>query len=190
MLLLNHFTEKFDPASCKGTCDNCASTDEVTDVDLTTSATQFVKMIQELENRHMKITGALSIHAFRGTSKSDMARRKFDTVDHFGRGSDLSTDLAKRLFDHLVAREILTTELEEAQVQNRAPISYVYVPTFFFTSTIQRLTKLPVARVQGEGVSYEQAIVHLDNSRRKERRSEVQEGLTMACTNHYTHNLD
>jgi N-acetyl-beta-hexosaminidase len=190
MLLLNHFTEKFDPASCKGTCDNCASTDEVTDIELTTSAIQFVKMIQELENRCMKITGALSLHAFRGTSKHDMARRKFDTVDHFGKGSDLSTDLAKRLFDHLVAREILATELEEAQVANRAPISYVYVLTFFLTSAMLRLTRLLAARVQGKGVSYEQAIVHLDYSLRKERRSEVQEGFTVAGADPCTHNLD
>lgn len=171
MLLLNHFTEKFDPASCKGTCDNCASTDEVTDVDLTTSATQFVKLIQELQNRHLKITGTRSIYAFRGTSKSDMAKFKYDTVDHFGRGSGLSTDLVKRLFDHLVVREILTTELEEAQVQNRAPVSFVYVSTFFFTSTMLRLTKLPVARAQGKGVSYEQATIHLGHSLREERLS-------------------
>lgn len=129
MLLLNHFTEKFDSASCGSTCDNCASTDEVAEIDLTTSAIQFVKMVQELENKCMKITGALSIHAFRGTSKHEMAKRRFDTLDHFAKGSDLSTDLTKRLFDHLVAREILATELEEAQVPNRAPISYVYVLT-------------------------------------------------------------
>jgi superfamily II DNA helicase RecQ len=127
MLLLNHFTEKFDPASCNGTCDNCASTDEVTELDLTTSAVQFVKMIQELANRCMKITGALSIHAFRGTSKQEMMRKNFDTLDHFSKGTDVSSDLAKRLFDHLVAREVLSTELEEALVPNRAPISYVYV---------------------------------------------------------------
>jgi len=127
MLLLNHFTEKFDPVFCKGTCDNCASTDEVSEIDLTEPATVFVKMIQELENRCMKITGPQSLHAFRGTSKADMARRTFNTLAHFGKGSDIPTDLAKRLFDNLVAREILMTDLEEAQVQNRAPISYAYV---------------------------------------------------------------
>jgi hypothetical protein len=92
-----------------------------------------VKMIQELENRHMKITGPQSVNAFRGTSKHEMTKRGFDTLDHFAKGSNLSTDLTKRLFDHLVIREILATELEEAQVQNRAPISYVYVLSFSFT---------------------------------------------------------
>jgi superfamily II DNA helicase RecQ len=130
MLLLNHFTEKFDPAFCKGTCDNCASTDEVTEVDLTNAAIQFVKLIQEAENRHMKITGPQSTHAFRGTSKGEMTRRAFDTFDHFAKGSDLSIDRTKRLLDHLVAREILTTELEDAPLPNRAPISYVYVRTY------------------------------------------------------------
>lgn len=75
----------------------------------------------------MKITGPQSLHAFRGTSKTDMVRRTFNTLDHFGKGSEISIDLAKRLFDHLVARGILMTELEEAQGQNRAPISYAYV---------------------------------------------------------------
>ncbi|KAH9053886.1 hypothetical protein EDB87DRAFT_1704563 [Lactarius vividus] len=128
MLILNHFTEAFDPASCNGTCDNCASTGEVTELDLTGSATIFVEMIQELQKECMKITGPLSVHAFRGTSASDMARRGFDTMKNYGKGSDISADLAKRLLDHLVARQILSTELEEAQVPNRAPISYVYVP--------------------------------------------------------------
>jgi hypothetical protein len=62
-----------------------------------------------------------------------MARRNFDTLDQFGKGSNLSTDLTKRLLDHLIAREILAPDLEEAQVPNRAPISYVYVSQFFFT---------------------------------------------------------
>ena len=182
MLLLNHFAEKFDPAFCKGTCDNCASTDEVTEIDLTNSAIQFVKLIQEAENRHMKITGPQSIHAFRGTSKGEMTRRAFDTLDHFAKGSDLSTDLSKRLFDHLVAREILTTELEDAPLPNRAPISYVYVLTFFFTSAMLRLTRPLVAWAQGKGVSREQATLHLGGSLRKERdrHNEVKEGLTTA----------
>ncbi|KAH9171531.1 P-loop containing nucleoside triphosphate hydrolase protein, partial [Lactarius sanguifluus] len=127
MLILNHYTEAFDPASCNGTCDNCASTGEVTELDLTGSATIFVEMIQELQNMCMKITGPLSVHAFRGTSASDMARRGFDAMKNYGKGSGISADLAKRLLDHLVARQILSTELEEAQVPNRAPISYVYL---------------------------------------------------------------
>lgn len=186
MLLLNHFTEKFDPASCKGTCDNCASSDEVEEVDLTNSATQFVKLIQEAESRRMKITGVQSIHAFRGSSKSEMARKAFDTLGQYAKGSDLSTDQTKRLFDHLVAREILMTDLEVPHA-NRAPISYVYVLIFLFTSTMQRLTRLPAARAQGKGVSHEQATLHLGGSLRKERdrRSEIKEGLTAAdpCTN-------
>ena len=131
MLILNHFTEAFDPASCKNTCDNCASTDEVAELDLTDSAILFVELIQELQKRGMKITGPLSIHAFRGTSSTDMSRRGFNTLEHCGKGSNISADLAKRLLDHLVASQILLPELEEAQVPNRAPISYVYVPIIF-----------------------------------------------------------
>jgi superfamily II DNA helicase RecQ len=144
MLLLNHFAEKFDPAFCKGTCDNCASTDEVSEIDLTASATVFVKMIQELEIKCMKITGARSLHAFRGTSKADMVKNHFDTLDHFGKGSEISPDLTKRLFDHLVFREILMTELEEVQAQNRAPISYVYVctPLVIYICYLLRLTRV------------------------------------------------
>jgi superfamily II DNA helicase RecQ len=142
MLLLNHFTEKFDPVYCKGTCDNCASTDEVSEINLTAPATVFVKMIQELENRCMKITGAQSLHAFRGTSKADMVKRTFNTLEQFGKGSDISADLAKRLFDHLVVSEILMTELEEAQAKDRAPISYVYVSYTLFIICICHLLRL------------------------------------------------
>jgi superfamily II DNA helicase RecQ len=133
MLILNHFTEKFDPASCEGTCDNCASTDEVTNIDLTIHATLYVNMFKDLENKNMKITAPQSINAFRGKQMQEMARRSFDTLDNFAEGSDLSADLVKRLSDHLIAREILTTEIEEASDLNRPPISYVYVLVFLFT---------------------------------------------------------
>ena len=139
-LILNHFTEKFDPAFCEGTCDNCASTDEVTDVDLTTHAIQYVNMFKELETKHMKITGPQSTNAFRGTQKNEMARKSFDTLDNFAKGSDLSVDLVKRLFDHLIIREILTTGIEDTQDPNRPPICYVYVLAFFFTLVMLRLT--------------------------------------------------
>jgi len=191
MLLLNHFTEKFDPVSCKGTCDNCASTDEVIDVDLTTHAALFVNMIKELEDRCMKITGPQSMNAFRGTAKQDMAKRKFDTLENFTKGSDCPAELVKRLLDHLIAREILTTELEEAQDPIRPPISYVYVLTFSLTFVKLRLTKEAlVARTQGEGVSCEQTNLYLEDSLRKGRRSrsEVQEGV--AAGDSPTNSLD
>jgi len=76
----------------------------------------------------MKITGPLSVHAFRGTSGVEMSKKGFDSLDRFGTGSKIPADLARRLLDHLVARQILFTELEESHVPNRAPISYIYVP--------------------------------------------------------------
>lgn len=81
----------------------------------------------------MKITAPQSITAFRGTQKQEMARRSFDTLDNFAKGSDLSLDMVKRLSDHLIAREILITEIEEPPDPNRPPISYVYVLALFFT---------------------------------------------------------
>ena len=90
-------------------------------------------MFKELENKHLKITGHQSINAFRGTQKPEMARRSFDTLENFAKGSNLPLDLVKRLSDHLIAREILITELEERPDPNRSPISYVYVLVFFFT---------------------------------------------------------
>jgi len=186
MLMLNHFTEKFDPASCEGTCDNCASTDEVTEVNLTTYADLYVKMFEELENRRMKITGPQSTNAFRGAQKQEMARKSFDTLGNFAKGSGLSVDLVKRLFDHLTVHKILITDVEEPPDPNRPPISYVYVPTFFFTLVMLRLTRLFAARAQCKGVP-DQAILHLADSLRKERhrRSEVQEGFAAAgsCIN-------
>lgn len=185
MLVLSHFTETFDPAFCKGTCDNCASTEEVTDVDLTTQATQYVNMFGELEKRHMKITGPQSINAFRGTQKPEMARRSFNTLENYAKGSDISLDLAKRLLDHLIVRQILTTDLEEPPDPNRPPISYVYVLTLFTLVTL-RLTVFFAARAQSKGVS-EQTNLHPNGPLRKERhrRSEVQERFTAtgSCTN-------
>jgi bloom syndrome protein len=151
MLLLNHFAEKFHPDSCKKTCDNCASTDNPTQINLSTPAVHFVKMMKELENRHMKITGPFSMHAFRGTSKKDMAKRNFDTLQHFGKGANISANLVKRLYDHLVAREILTTVPEPAQSRDRAPIVYAFVIASHLSfALLQRLTRHFAARAQGE----------------------------------------
>jgi bloom syndrome protein len=123
-LVLNHFTEAFDPASCKRMCDNCASPDGREDIDLSTPAVQFVKMMQQLQDKHLRITAAQSIHAFRGTSKQDMAKRKFDTIGQFGKGSSISVVQAKRLCDHLIGRRILILEVEDGDY---APIAYIYV---------------------------------------------------------------
>lgn len=183
--MLNHFTEKFDSAFCEGTCDNCASTAEVTNVDLTTHATQYVNMFNELEKKHMKITGPQSINAFRATQKPEMARRSFNILKNYGKGSDISVDLVKRLLDHLIVRQILTTDLEEPPDPNRPPISYVYV-FILFTLVTLRLIKFFAARAQGKGVS-EQTNLHFKDSFRKEghRRSEDQERFTAtgSCTN-------
>jgi superfamily II DNA helicase RecQ len=147
MLILNHYTEAFDPAFCKDTCDNCASTGEVTELDLTDSAILFVELIQELQKRGMKITGPLSIHAFRGTSSADVSRRGFNTLEHCGKGSNISAGLAKRLLDHLTARQILLPEPEEALVPNRAPISYVYVPIIFISYHMYRWLTVPLVQL-------------------------------------------
>ena len=176
MLLLNHFAEKFHPDSCKKTCDNCASTDKPEEINLSTHAVYYVRMMQELENRHLKITGPLSIHAFRATSKPEMAKRNFNTLEYFGKGSNISVGLAKRLLDHLLAREILTTVLEDAQGRDRAPISYIYVIALHLFFALLQLTRPNAARAQGEGVSCE-ANLHVDDSLRKGSRCpKVQEG--------------
>ena len=171
MLILNHYTEAFDPASCNGTCDNCASTGEVTELDLTGSATLFVELIQEVQNRCMKITGPISVHAFRGTSLTDMSKRGFNTLELFGKGSNISADLAKRLFDHLIARQILSTELEESTIPNRAPISYVYVPIIFFATTSVSLADNTsgTARAQIGRISLRETALPVEGTLHEER---------------------
>lgn len=107
--------------------------------------------MKELENKHMKITGPLSMHAFRGTSKKDMAKRNFDTLEHSGKGSKISANLVKRLYDHLISREILITVLEPARSRERAPIAYAFVIASHLSfALLQRLTRRIAARAQGE----------------------------------------
>ena len=179
MLILNHFTEAFDPALCNGTCDNCASTGEVEELDLTSPAILYVELIQELQRGGMKITGPLSIHAFRGTSAADMTRRGFNNQNNYGKGSNISADLAKRLFDHLVARQILSTELEESQVPNRAPISYVYVLFVPPITSVSLADSTPgTARAQSRRISHGKATFLVEDTLHEEsdRRIQVQEG--------------
>ncbi|KAI0262937.1 P-loop containing nucleoside triphosphate hydrolase protein [Gloeopeniophorella convolvens] len=131
VMILQHFEEPFSSASCHGTCDNCASVEPISELDLTASAIKFVNLVKELEDRTLKITSVQCIHAFRGTQPTDMERRGFHVLNGFATGKDISADLAKRMVDHLLDRQILINELEESQVQGRAPISYIYVRSVY-----------------------------------------------------------
>jgi superfamily II DNA helicase RecQ len=185
MLILNHFTEAFDPVDCNGTCDNCASTGEVEEVNLTGSALLFVAMIQEVQNGGKKITGPLGVHAFRGTSGSDMARRGFNNLENFGKGSNISAELAKRLLGHLVARQILSTELEESHVPNRAPISYVHVRLISPVSSVSRANRTPgIAWARSRRIPPRETTLPVEGTLHEEsvRRAQVHEGCG-SCSN-------
>ena len=179
MLILNHFNEAFDPVECDGTCDNCASTGEVEELNLTSSALSFVAMIRELQNGGKKITGPLSVHAFRGTSVSDMSKRGFNNLDNFGKGSNISADLAKRLLGHLITSQILSTDLEESLVPNRAPITYVHVLLIFLITSVFRTNSMPgIARAWSREIPLGETTLPVEGAFHEEsvQRTQVKEG--------------
>ena len=100
--VLGFFGEKFDPAKCGGTCDNCANHSEVVNQDLSTEAANMVQLIEELDGNATRVQ---LIEVF-----IDKKNNKFPDQPHSGSGRDVPQNLAERLFDHLVYLGVVSFE--------------------------------------------------------------------------------
>ncbi|KAI0318058.1 P-loop containing nucleoside triphosphate hydrolase protein [Amylostereum chailletii] len=103
--LLTRFDEIFHPETCAGTCDNCISTDGVLEQDMSGAAKNFIRLLQQVENRNDNITRGHCIATFRGLQPKEVIEKGYHMLELYGIGRDMEQGQAERLFDHLLMFE-------------------------------------------------------------------------------------
>ncbi|KAI3990902.1 hypothetical protein MKX01_026086 [Papaver californicum] len=112
-LQLIHFAEKFDPAACKKTCDNCSKTLSHIDKDVTDIAKQLVELVKATGQQN---SSSHILEVFRGSKSQIVKRYRHDTVMHHGAGKHLEKGEASRILRHLVTEDVLVEEVKKSDV--------------------------------------------------------------------------
>lgn len=115
--VLGYFGERFDPAHCNKTCDNCLmSTNATVEYrDVTDIAKSIVALVRQLQSH--KVTMLQAVDVFRGTASQFLRSRGLDHVPGTGAGNHLPKPECERIFKHLMLKHILS-ERCEANAQN------------------------------------------------------------------------
>ena len=120
--VLSFFSEKFDPAMCKGCCDVCLHRDEnvYTTVDVTTDAISMIKMVQAFR-RDDRITRKNAAECYRGINGA--SGKDLKSNEYFGVGKHWAINEAERLVEALV----LEGALKDYSIRNKAGFSSSYI---------------------------------------------------------------
>lgn len=122
--ILKYFGERFDPAHCHASCDNCRR-GAVQTVDVTTPAKDFVNMVQLMgAGRHTHLTKAYYTSVFKGSLRKDIKDKGHHRNLYHGRGARFSDEELKRIVDHLLNRQYLQEYARKAAYQ-RFPNHYL-----------------------------------------------------------------
>lgn len=106
--ILKYFGETFDPALCKGSCDNCQRT-PASMVDMTTTAKDFVSMVKLItEHSKTDYTRTFFIAVFRGSMKKDVKDQGHHHNLYHGRGAQYTDAEIMPLVDHLQTERVLS----------------------------------------------------------------------------------
>ncbi|PON33177.1 DNA helicase, ATP-dependent [Parasponia andersonii] len=113
LLQLIHFGEKFDPSTCKKTCDNCSNIKSCVEKDVTETAKQLVELMkltgQQFSSSHI-------LEVYRGSFSQFVRKHKHDTLSLHGAGKHLAKGEASRILRHLVIEDILVEEVKKSDV--------------------------------------------------------------------------
>ncbi|ORY11984.1 hypothetical protein BCR34DRAFT_564343 [Clohesyomyces aquaticus] len=116
--VLGYFSERFDPADCKETCDNCQSDSTFETKNVTNYAVAVLELVEEAQDS--RVTLLQCMDAFRGAKgfklkNKDLKQARF--------GSDLDRGDVERLFTQLLNEDALRQE----SVKNKANFVTNYV---------------------------------------------------------------
>ncbi|KAF1920449.1 hypothetical protein BDU57DRAFT_464888 [Ampelomyces quisqualis] len=97
--VLGYFSESFDPANCKATCDNCRSESSFVTKDLTEYAAMAIKLVSQVHEDN--VTMHQCVDAFRGAKNAKIGSSGL--MEHgWGFGEDLERGDNERIFQHLL----------------------------------------------------------------------------------------
>ncbi|XP_072962259.1 ATP-dependent DNA helicase Q-like 4A isoform X2 [Typha angustifolia] len=113
LLQLVHFGEKFNPANCQKTCDNCAKTLSCVEKDVTHIAKQLVELVistgQQYSTSHI-------LEVYRGSMSQNVKKHRHDTLSLHGAGKHLAKGEASRIIRHLVIEDILMEDVKKNDI--------------------------------------------------------------------------
>ncbi|WOL11143.1 hypothetical protein Cni_G19904 [Canna indica] len=113
LLQLIHFGEKFDPANCRRTCDNCSKMLTWVDKDVTDIAKQLVELVISTGKKH---STSHILEVYRGSLSQNVKKHRHDTLSLHGAGKHLAKGEASRVIRHLVIEDILVEDVKKSDV--------------------------------------------------------------------------
>ncbi|CAI9287158.1 unnamed protein product [Lactuca saligna] len=112
-LQLVHFGEKFDPLSCKKTCDNCSKTHTLVDKDVTQIAKHLVELVKSVRQ---EFSGTYILEVYKGSMNQIVKKNQHDTLRLHGAGKNVAKGEASRVLRHLVIEEILLEDIKKSDL--------------------------------------------------------------------------
>lgn len=97
--VLGYFSESFDPAKCKGTCDNCRSDSTFVTKDLTEYAAMAIKLVNQVHEDN--VTMHQCVDAFRGAKNAKIGSSGLKEFG-WGFGEHLERGDNERIFQYLL----------------------------------------------------------------------------------------
>jgi bloom syndrome protein len=120
--VLAYFNERFCPAECKGTCDNCSSEAAFEVRDYSQYAASAIRLVRHFQESKERVTLLYCVDVFRGVKKLRLPRHA--EIPWYKAGSDLTLGEVERLFYRLLSEEALS---EENFFINQSRIAVQYV---------------------------------------------------------------
>ncbi|KLO12918.1 ATP-dependent DNA helicase [Schizopora paradoxa] len=113
-LILNHFSQSFDPKDCHKKCDTCRADFQVENEDMTVPTQQLLELVDSINKNHVGpgvVSKTTCMDVFRGSRAKGITDKGYDSLPHFGAGKDIQRDRTDRLFDELLSRGALKERL-------------------------------------------------------------------------------
>jgi bloom syndrome protein len=119
--VLNYFGEQFQKEDCNHTCDNCSSESVFEIQDFTAVAKAALNVVRKFHKD--KVTLLHCVDIIRGSKHQNIISRGHNTVDGYGRASDMQRGEVERIFYRLLSEDAIA----EDNVVNRAGFATQYL---------------------------------------------------------------
>ncbi|KAL8188794.1 hypothetical protein R6Q57_029549 [Mikania cordata] len=110
-LQLIHFGEKFDPVSCRKTCDNCFKAQNLIDKDVTEIAKHLVELVKSVQQQ---FSASHILEVYRGSLSQIVKKYEHNTLSFHGAGKSVAKGDVLRVLHHLVVEEILIEDVKRS----------------------------------------------------------------------------
>jgi bloom syndrome protein len=138
--VLGYFSESFDSAKCKGTCDNCRSDSTFVTKDLTEYAAMAIKLVSQVHEDN--VTMHQCVDAFRGAKGAKIGKSGLQEFG-WGFGEDLERGDNERIFQYLLD----AGALKEKSKTNKSGFATNYLHVSL-TRSVSRLSLTTIAWIK------------------------------------------